>query len=235
MPSLQGDGLVDHRPPPRVGRAAGRVLPRSADKRRTCRRRTSRAGAPARPVRRVAGDPGLLAERLADAIGRPHAAKLSRPEGDGPVGPERRPGGLDRGAGGRPRRRRRRAGSARPSPPPGPWPPSPTRPRALAPRLLADRRPRRRRPAERPARSPRRRPRRAEPGRAGDLRLPARPARSASSRPRSRRPPPTCWRRPGSTPPQLGDAGRRPQDRRSARGRPPARRPSSNRPTRRSG
>ena len=83
----QGDGVVDRRPAPRVGRRAGRRPGRTAGPDRPPGRRAGRAGTAARPVRPGGADPG--------APGRPPARRLrpagrapEQPAGHGLVGPE---------------------------------------------------------------------------------------------------------------------------------------------------
>ena len=103
-PDPEGDGLVDRRPPPRVGRRAGGRPGRPAATGRPAGRRAGRAGAAARPVRRGGADPanswplGCATRRRAGRAG----GAACRPW---PVGPEGEGGAarVGRGAGDRPR------------------------------------------------------------------------------------------------------------------------------------
>ena len=226
---------MDRRPPSRVGRRAGRLLPRAADATATCRPPSapswsgSSPGSPQRrPIQAAAGRPARRRRG-------PDADQARQPAGDGPVGPEgrRRPpgstalatvlGGGDRDA-----------GRARPSPRPAPCRSSRDKAGDARRRAARDRRRRRRRPAD-----VRLDALAAVPGGLGRGRR-RRCSRSCSTSSTREQPVADAVaaadvlarakldRRAARRP------GRRAQDRRAARGRPPARRPSSSRPTRRS-
>ena len=232
-PQPQGDRLVDHRPPSRMGRRPGRLLPRSAEQGRASRRRAGRAGAAARPVRLGAGDPGTAGRARSPTPRLPQPSSCVSLQGHGPVGAQGRPGLLDRAAREDSGRRRSRADRPGRRHGPGAGPRARDKAASSGPALARHRRPRR---SRRPTSVWRPSPRfpadssQVEPATfaflLGQLDR-EQPAAVADGR-RRRAVAGQAHHRPAR------DPGRRTQDRRPAGGRSPARRPSSKRPTRRS-